>query len=186
MAAGKGAVDMQSDKSRLGASLQDAVRRGRDDDQLAGLDKKSPLLALSPRHVGGSVITERRASRTASTLVRTQDHALSSKRPEPPARITSDYTGRPYHRMIGRWGRVNRLQWQWLRLPGNYPRYPVAMVGLPGLPWVCPIRSCRYAFREPSTLDKHWRVSRSVQVTLNYTATDLHLVEITPLVSAKR
>lgn len=42
-----------------------------------------------------------------------------------------------------------------LLLPGNYDS---AVSEVPGLPWVCPIRSCRLAFLKSSTLDFHWTV----------------------------
>lgn len=43
-----------------------------------------------------------------------------------------------------------------LLTPGNYNNSVYS--DLPGLPWVCPIRSCRYAFLKSSSLDAHWAV----------------------------
>ncbi|KAJ4397393.1 hypothetical protein N0V93_001620 [Gnomoniopsis smithogilvyi] len=67
--------------------------------------------------------------------------------------FTTDAGGRLYSTVVDKSGRRQK-DVSFLLLPGNYNAALYSDV--PGLPWVCPIRSCRYAFHKSSSLDAHW------------------------------
>lgn len=65
-----------------------------------------------------------------------------------------DLSGKPYHMLRGKWGKLEDCP-HGVLLPGKYQK---ATDGS-GNPWICPIRSCRFAFKRISALGKHWKRS---------------------------
>lgn len=134
-------------------------------------ERASPFRHVEERH--GNVAVRESAMSSESR----RDYSRRPKTRQPEG-FSADLTGRPYNvfqgemaslfcfkslllsyyfarltAIVDRWGSQDTVHG--LLLPRDY--VSAKAVGT-GLPWVCPIRSCRSQFKRMSALGKHWKV----------------------------